>query len=345
MSYKKKSFNIMITASHFPQNYNGFKFFYQGKKLSKEIEKKIEKKIYLKKKIKKFKPRIFKVFYDDYNNFINKKFNFTFSKKIIFDYSNGSAASFINNINFLKKSYKAAYKYNWKNINKNCGSNYLYKNFKSKYKKFDYCIAFDGDADRIVIAEKKYGLIESEKIALIFIKYLKNKNFKGFKKKSNVVGTNITNPWFAKNLPKYNFKYCNSKVGDRNVINKQMQKKAILGFETSGHFSFLNMMDGIYAAGMFLKIIQNDEGIIKKILKNKIDYKCKIIGVDKETLRTKKFFLKKVNNLSNLKIVKRKSIWNNYYKIYFFFKDNNLKNIKKILKIFPTNKIKIKFKN
>ena len=124
-----------------------------------------------------------------------------------------------------------------------------------------------------------------------------------------------------------------------------MSEKRAIYFDCFSGISGDMILGALVDLGVSLKIIQNDEGIIKKILKNKIDYKCKIIGVDKETLRTKKFFLKKVNNLSNLKIVKRKSIWNNYYKIYFFFKDNNLKNIKKILKIFPTNKIKIKFKN
>ena len=35
----KRSFLIMITASHFEKDYNGFKFFYDVKKISKKIEK------------------------------------------------------------------------------------------------------------------------------------------------------------------------------------------------------------------------------------------------------------------------------------------------------------------
>ena len=31
----------MITASHFNKQYNGFKFFYNGKKINKKIENKI----------------------------------------------------------------------------------------------------------------------------------------------------------------------------------------------------------------------------------------------------------------------------------------------------------------
>ena len=41
----KKTLGIMITASHFTKNYNGFKFFLNGKKLTKKKEKIIEKNL------------------------------------------------------------------------------------------------------------------------------------------------------------------------------------------------------------------------------------------------------------------------------------------------------------
>ena len=49
----KKTLGIMITASHFTKNYNGFKFFLNGKKLTKKKEKIIEKNLSVKNKITK----------------------------------------------------------------------------------------------------------------------------------------------------------------------------------------------------------------------------------------------------------------------------------------------------
>ena len=51
----KKTFLIMITASHFDRKFNGFKFFYNGKKLQKKYEKKIINIKNYDKKIKKKK--------------------------------------------------------------------------------------------------------------------------------------------------------------------------------------------------------------------------------------------------------------------------------------------------
>ena len=48
ISKKHKIFGIMITASHFHYRYNGFKFFLNGKKISRKFEKKITDKIYKK---------------------------------------------------------------------------------------------------------------------------------------------------------------------------------------------------------------------------------------------------------------------------------------------------------
>ena len=70
LSKKKNLFGIMITASHFSNAFNGFKFFNKGLKLSKENEKYITKKIkdnksflYRKKTIKVVKLKAHLYFY------------------------------------------------------------------------------------------------------------------------------------------------------------------------------------------------------------------------------------------------------------------------------------------
>ena len=324
ISKKKNSFVIMITASHFKHNYNGFKFFIYGRKLSKAEERLIVKNINHKKiynNIKKIK--LSKVFFKDYENYINKLFRFKIKKNILFDYSNGSASSFIKNINFLKQSKKISYKYNGKNINLDSGSENIKKNLKKYLKKNDILIAFDGDADRVVIAKKKYGIIESEKLALIYGLYLKNiiKKFENLNKKEVIIGTNITNPWLKENISTAGIKLKLTNVGDRNVINKIKDNKALFGFETSGHFSFNNMMDGIYAAGLFLEILHKKPSLIDEVLKKKINYKKIIIGIEKNKVKKVMKMLVNLKKEQKIKYIVRKSIWESYFKLYIFYKN------------------------
>ena len=315
----------MITASHFEWNYNGFKFFYKGEKISKVFESQIIKNLNKKKIERKIKKKISFIYPKNYFNFINKKFNIIIKKKIILDLANGGACSFINQINFLKKLNKINYNFDGKNINKNAGSNFIKKNFRKR--NFEYLIAFDGDADRVSIAKKGYGIIETEKLALIFAEYLLR-----YKKinKENIVGTIITNPWLEEELKKIKIKLLKTKVGDRNVTEKEKKNFSLFSFETSGHFSFNKMMDGIYASALFLKIIQNNENIVNEILKKKINYKKYILKVIPRNKKLIINIIKKYKENKKIKIIKRKSIWENLYKVYFFYKKEEVKKIIKI---------------
>ena len=113
----------MITASHFSWNYNGFKFFKGGNKITKNdenifinfLKKKKQNKI-SKKNIKK--TNIKKIFPKNYINSINNKFKTFPSKKIIFDLAYGSASSFRKDLNIFKKFKIINYRFNGKNINK-----------------------------------------------------------------------------------------------------------------------------------------------------------------------------------------------------------------------------------
>tara|TARA_B100001057_G_scaffold500955_2_gene619210 strand:- start:3034 stop:4296 length:1263 start_codon:yes stop_codon:yes gene_type:complete len=335
----KKNFGIMITASHFPSQYNGFKFFLLGKKIEKDFEyliiKNLNKKNLPKNKLNKLSKSNFK----NYIDHINYKFSFKLRHKIIVDCSNGSVASFYKKINFLKNLKVINTKYKSNEINKNCGTNFLTQNIKKKkFKDFQFCLAFDGDADRFLVSEKNYGVIETEKIALIFTKYLQK-----IKKKQSIVATEIVNPWLIQILKKDKIKVALSKVGDRNVIKVKNKYNSLFGFETSGHFSFKDSMDGLYGAGLFLKILKKKPHLIYEVLKDEIDYKKKIFGLDLFYLKSFKKFLKKINK-DQVKIIIRKSIWNNYYKIYIFYKSKNTELGK--LFLFLNNKIiKKKFEN
>lgn len=329
----KKKFGIMITASHFHNKYNGFKFFYNGNKLDKQNERLILSyftkniKVQNQNKIRPKKIYLKSLNYLKYINDINPKLNY---KKVLFDFSNGSAVSLINKVNIFKNSIKINCKPNGNNINLNSGALELVKNKHKKiFKKFDYTIAFDGDADRISILSKKFGIIETEKLILIFIHYfLQVKKIKII----SIVGTEITNPWFVNQLKKLNIKFYKSKVGDRNVISKQILTKSQIGFETSGHISFNHIMDGVIAAGLFREIYEYDENIIIKVLNIKIDYSLSKFNLNKNVIPETKKKISKFKN-KNIKFILRKAIFDDVYRLYIFYntsiKNSNLQNLLK----------------
>lgn len=340
LSKKEKCFGIMITASHFPAKYNGFKFFVCGSKLTKNDEVFLEKKISLKKKyiFKNIRrQKIEKINEKKYIDFLNINSSFEFKKKILIDGSNGSVSFFKKKLKLFENSKLINFDKNGKKINKNCGSNYFEGNIKKKiFKKYDFSIAYDGDADRFLVAEKKYGLIEAEKIALIFVNYFSN-----FKKIKNIVMTEIANPWLSEELKVLGIRSIISKVGDRNVVDKVKKYNSFLGFETSGHFSFFNSMDGILASIFFCRIINARSNLIYDILKKKIIYKKAIFGIlTKNVIEIKNYISKK-----EIKYIIRKSIWNNYYKLYVFYKKEDLSELKKLKKYLFDKSLKIKIKN
>lgn len=325
LQFLTKKFNcdgIVITASHFKYNYNGFKFFHKGNKLKKSYENFIEKNLNKKKinKIKKIK--INSIFPNNYFIFLNKfKLKNNFNKKIIFDLSNGALTGFYKYVKIFKKFKVIGLKNKHNLINEKCGTNNLAKYaFKKKYSNYEYILAFDGDADRFLVFKKKYGIIEVEKIALIFALFFKNK------KKISVTGTNITNPWLIKYLRKNNIKFYVSQVGDRNVVDKKNYYNSLFGFETSGHFCFKNGMDGLFSSILFLRILEKKPFIIDKVLNLNINYKKKTYILKKNiNLKKLKLIFKKISNKTKSKIILRRSIWTKKYKIYIFTPQKNLK--------------------
>ena len=340
LSKTEKCFGIMITASHFSWKYNGFKFFIDGSKLSKNDEVYLEKKIYQNKTYvfkNDDKCKIKNINEKKYLDFLNLNSNFKFKTKVLIDGSNGSVSYFKNKLKLLKRSKLINFKKDGKKINKNCGSNHFEKNLKNiEYKKYDFSIAYDGDVDRFLVAEKSYGLIETEKVALIFAKFLINQY-----KINNIAMTEITNPWLFHELKKLGIKKYISKVGDRNVIDKVKKNKSFFGFETSGHFSFKHSMDGLFASIIFLKIINKNPNLISNILKKKIDYKKIIFGISPKNVNNIKRHIKK----RKIKFLIRKSIWNNYYKLYIFYRVKDLDKLKKLKKYLFNKSLKIKIKN
>ena len=134
------------------------------------------------------------------------------------------------------------------NINHKCGSTYPIK-IKKAVKKFKahVGIAFDGDADRIIMCDENGKIIDGDQIIAMIAKRWKLKKIL----KGGVIGTLMSNFGLEQFLKNEKIKFLRSKVGDRYVKEKMKKFNFNLGGEQSGHIilgKFATTGDGLLVA-------------------------------------------------------------------------------------------------
>ncbi len=256
----KANMGIMITASHNPYHDNGLKLFGpDGMKLSDKIEKKIEKLIDAKNTKQLTNPKLLgrvkrlEDGNDKYTKILKNNFPNNFhlnGTKIVLDCANG--ASYKAAPKLLKelgeKVISIGVKPNGLNINEKCGSTYPSK-IKSTVKKHKakIGIAFDGDADRVIMCDEKGKIIDGDQIIAMLARRWKSKKIL----KGGVVGTLMSNYGLEKFLSNEKIRFSRSKVGDRYVKEKMKMLNYNLGGEQSGHIilgKFATTGDGLLVA-------------------------------------------------------------------------------------------------
>ena len=123
------------------------------------------------------------------------------------------------------------------------------ENIKKAVRKFKahIGIAFDGDADRIIMCDESGKVINGNQIIAMLAKRWKSKKIL----KGGVIGTLMSNYGLEKYLKNENIKFYRSKVGDRYVKEKMKKLNFNLGGEQSGHIilgKFATTGDGLLVA-------------------------------------------------------------------------------------------------
>lgn len=116
--------------------------------------------------------------------------------------------------------------------------------------KADYGIAFDGDADRVIMVDAKGRLVDGDN--LLFILALSQKI------KQKVVITPMSNQGLTDMLQKNDIEVVVAPVGDQHVYEAMKAHSASVGAEPNGHVIIGNINqsgDGIMAAASVLKSI------------------------------------------------------------------------------------------
>ncbi|HET8730037.1 MAG TPA: phosphoglucosamine mutase, partial [Moraxellaceae bacterium] len=252
------SAGIVISASHNPYYDNGIKFFgANGKKLPDSVESEIED--WLEKPLTIDAPDLLgKAQRQDdargrYIEFCKSTFPFALSLKgmrIVLDCAHGAAYQVGPSV-FTELGatvIRMACEPDGLNINRDCGSTHPEALQRAVVdQKADLGIAFDGDADRVLMVDGHGELVDGDElIVMIARERLARGEVLG-----GVVGTLMSNMGMELALRDMGLGFARAKVGDRYVMATLEERGWTLGGESSGHVVCLDKTttgDAIVAA-------------------------------------------------------------------------------------------------
>ena len=261
---------IMITGSHNPSNYNGFKILTkEGSFFGKELLSLM--------KIKTMSLMHGKInYFDISNSYISNLVNaISFKKnnlKVIWDTGNGSTG---NTIKKLIKHIPGKHILINSDIDGTFPSHHPdpteEKNLveiKKTIKKYnaDIGIAFDGDGDRIGVLDSQGNFVSGDKLLLLFAMDVLKK-----KPKAKIIADVKASNLIFKTINSLGGTAIMSKTGHSLIKTKMKETQALLAGEMSGHIFFADEYygfdDAIYASIRLLNIMSqgfNIKGYLEK---------------------------------------------------------------------------------
>ncbi|MFD1438626.1 phosphoglucosamine mutase [Acinetobacter terrae] len=267
------SLGIVISASHNPYFDNGIKFFSsEGKKLPDEVQEAINQELEKELKIEDTANLGKSVRVKDANGryieFCKSTFPYHFdlsNLKIVVDCANGAAYNVGPSV-FKELGAKVVALYNEPdglNINKDCGSTHPESLQKAVLEHHaDLGIAFDGDADRVVLVDKNGQLVDGDNILYILATQANHKP-------AGIVGTVMSNMALELALEKVQVPFVRASVGDRYVLQALDENGWVIGGEPSGHILTLDKSttgDAIIAALQVLTVMVEQKKALHELV-------------------------------------------------------------------------------
>ena len=249
---------IVISASHNPHHDNGIKFFSgQGTKLPDEIEQMIEELLDAPMTVVE-SGQLGKV--SRINDAAGRYIEFCKSSvpsstdfaglKIVVDCANGAAYKVAPSV-FRELGAEVSVlsaQPDGLNINDDCGSTHVEALQAAVVaQQADLGIAFDGDADRVLMVDHTGALVDGDELLYIIARDLQERG----KLQGGVVGTLMSNLGLELALADLGIPFVRAKVGDRYVVAELLARHWQIGGENSGHlvcFQHTTTGDAIIAA-------------------------------------------------------------------------------------------------
>lgn len=261
---------IVISASHNPHHDNGIKFFSgQGTKLPDEIEMMIEELLDQPMTVVE-SDQLGKV--SRINDAAGRYIEFCKSSvpsstsfaglKVVVDCAHGAAYKVAPSV-FRELGAQVTVlsaQPNGLNINDGCGSTHVEAlQAEVLAQKADLGIAFDGDADRVLMVDHAGVVVDGDELLFIIARDLQER---GKLQGGGVVGTLMSNLGMELALADLGIPFVRAKVGDRYVIAELLAREWQLGGEGSGHlvcFQHTTTGDAIIAALQVLMALKRRE--------------------------------------------------------------------------------------
>ena len=236
----------VISASHNPFADNGIKFFSEkGYKLPDALEEEIES--YIDSPVNVCRPAAAELGTVSYIN-EGRKIYLDFLKsqvdinligtKIVVDAANGAAGGLAEELFASLGAQVVALGSNPNgiNINDNCGSTHPEALAQAVLRnKAHLGVALDGDADRLILVDEKGNIVDGDHTLAICAVDMKEQ---GKLKNDTLVITVMSNMGLHLAMQKHGIHLEETKVGDRYVLERMLEKRASLGGEQSGHIIF-----------------------------------------------------------------------------------------------------------
>ena len=261
------AFGIMITASHNPKEYNGFKFtfdklgFARGQMI-RDFLQFTKKQEFLKGAGEKKEVNIFPY----YKSFIKENINLGKKKiKVVVDPGNGTASLFAKDIMESFETLEVIMINDISDANfpnhhpdPNVAANLKQLQDKVKETKADIGIAYDGDADRLGVVDENGEIVSSEYIMVLAIREMMkldgNKTFLYDVKCSKVIKDEILRLGGTPLEYKTGASYTRAKTNELSLL---------FGGEYSGHFFYndkwLGFDCGIYNGLRVIEVLSNND--------------------------------------------------------------------------------------
>ncbi len=263
---------IMITASHNPKEYNGFKISFDnignayGKKI-RDLRDYIKKGDFL-------TGNGLVEYYDiksDYLELLKDSINIKKRLKVVIDCGNGTASVIVKDV-FNMFDIDCEYLYctsngNFPNHHPDPSKEENMSDLKKKVIELNYDlgIAFDGDADRVGIVDNLGNYYTADYYLLLMSRYMKDKLDKLLfdVKCSKVLIDECNKNGIIPVMYKTGASYTNMKMQEGNFL---------FGGEYSGHIFFKDKWpgfdDGIYAGLRFIEMLSNSDQTFNEMLKD-----------------------------------------------------------------------------
>lgn len=308
-------FGIIISASHNPVVDNGIKIVdSNGYKISSTLENKIEEFINDGIDVSRATAGRIGRIYDlkqgreDYIEYLNNSVSVdSVDFKVVIDCANGAASSIASEIftDFVENLTLINYEPNGLNINDRCGSTDTRELAEVVVdQKANFGIAFDGDADRIILVDNEGEIIDGDYIIYILVmKYLEKEKLNNNK----IALTTMSNLGVINKLKKdLGVEVITTDVGDKYVASALEEHDLVIGGETSGHIILRDIAsggDGILVALQVLEYLEESGLNLSNVVKSIEKYPsalCNVKVLDKDYSLNHRTVLEEIRRVENI---------------------------------------------